>query len=199
MKTRFGNFLPDGLHASFDNTFFRISPREARTLDPQMRVLLRVGLQAMEASGLVVNDFAANAEDLGDGETRSEDIGCFVGVATNDYVHNLRSDIGVHYATGEYGVSVLSVFPDTFAGTLPAFLAGRLAYALHFSGPSIVVDSACSSSLVAIHQACRAVSAGDCKIALAGGVNVISSPDVSRSLENPATLALRYTPDVPGP
>ncbi|KAL5503739.1 PKS1 [Sanghuangporus vaninii] len=169
LKTRFGNFLPSGLHAKFDNAFFRISPREARVLDPQIRVLMRVGLQAMEAAGLVVQDFATNPKELGDGEIRSEDVGCFVGVATNDYVHNLRNDVGVHYATD--------------LGTLPAFLAGRLAYALHLSGPSIVLDTACSSSLVAIHQACRAILAGDCKAALAGGVNVISSPDMYLGLD----------------
>ena len=72
-------------------------------------------------------------------------------------------------------------YPANFilSGTLPAFLAGRLAYALRLSGPSMVLDTACSSSLVAIHQACRALLAGDCKAALAGGVNVIASPDVS--------------------
>ena len=67
-------------------------------------------------------------------------------------------------------------------GTLPAFLAGRLAYALHLSGPSVVTNTACSSSLVAIHQACRALLMGDCKAALAGGVNVITSPEVSLML-----------------
>nr|UPO09356.1 PKS7818 [Inonotus obliquus] len=167
LKTRYGNFLPDGLHASFDNTFFRISPREARAMDPQMRVLMRTGLQAMEAAGLVVQEFAADGQNLGEGILRSEDVGCFVGVATNDYAHNLRNDVGVHYATG----------------TLPAFLAGRLAYALHLSGPSIVLDTACSSSLVAIHQACRALLAGDCKAALAGGVNIVTSPDMYLGLD----------------
>ncbi|EJD06333.1 polyketide synthase [Fomitiporia mediterranea MF3/22] len=167
LKTRFGNFLPDGLHSSFDNAFFRISPREAQALDPQMRVLMRVGLQAVESAGLVIEDSATKTEERGQSAIYSDDVGCFVGAATNDYVHNLRNDIGVHYATG----------------TLPAFLAGRLAYALHISGPSIVVDTACSSSLVAIHQACRALLTGDCKAALAGGVNVISSPDMFLGLD----------------
>ncbi|KAH8109903.1 polyketide synthase [Phellopilus nigrolimitatus] len=172
MKTRFGCFLPDSLHASFDNTFFRISPREARAIDPQMRVLMRVGMQAVEAAGLVVDEF--HGGDAGDVEeqhkedvVRSEDVGCFVGVATNDYPLNLKSEIGVHYATG----------------TLPAFLAGRVAYALHLSGPSMVLNTACSSSLVAIHQACRALLAGDCKAALAGGVNVVTSPDMYLGLD----------------
>lgn len=64
-------------------------------------------------------------------------------------------------------------------GTLRAFLSGRISYAMGFGGPSEVVDTACSSSLVAMHQACRALLNRDCNAALAGGVNVITSPDVS--------------------
>jgi acyl transferase domain-containing protein len=67
---------------------------------------------------------------------------------------------------------------DRFIGTLAAFLSGRLSYCLGLSGPSMVVDTACSSSMVAIHQAVRALMNKDCHAALAGGVNVISSPDV---------------------
>lgn len=63
-------------------------------------------------------------------------------------------------------------------GTLQAFLSGKISFAMGFSGPSIVVDTACSSSMVAIHQACRALATGDCNAALAGGVNVITSPEV---------------------
>lgn len=66
-------------------------------------------------------------------------------------------------------------------GTLRAFLSGRLSYVNKWSGPSVVVDTACSSSIVAIHQACRALTAGDCDAAIAGGVNVICGPDVSIS------------------
>ena len=67
----------------------------------------------------------------------------------------------------------------TFEGTLRAFLSGKLSYAFKFSGPSIVVDTACSSSTVAIYQACTALKNGDCSSALAGGVNSITSADVS--------------------
>lgn len=104
LKTRYGNFLPDSLHSSFDNAFFHISPREARSIDPQMRVLMRVGLQAMEAAGLVVDEFKGEDEETAnesEGVLRSEDVGCYVGVATNDYVFNLRNEVGVHYATGK--------------------------------------------------------------------------------------------------
>jgi acyl transferase domain-containing protein len=64
------------------------------------------------------------------------------------------------------------------AGTLAAFLSGRISYAMQLGGPSITVDTACSSSLVAIYQACRALGDRDCSAAIAGGVNIISSPDV---------------------
>ncbi|SJL07151.1 uncharacterized protein ARMOST_10494 [Armillaria ostoyae] len=68
-------------------------------------------------------------------------------------------------------------------GTLRAFLSGRISYALQFSGPSIVVDTACSSSLIAVYQACRALMNRDCNAAVAGGVNVISSPDMFLGLD----------------
>lgn len=66
-----------------------------------------------------------------------------------------------------------------FIGTLRAFQSGRISYYFGWSGPSITLDTACSSSMVALHQAVRALTAGDCKAALVGGVNVITSPDVS--------------------
>ncbi|KAI0763986.1 hypothetical protein BD413DRAFT_680576 [Trametes elegans] len=116
----------------FDHAFFQTSPREAR--------------------------YCPNATPSSDPGS----FGAFVGVATHDYVHNLKREIDVYYSTG----------------TLQAFLSGRLSYAFGFCGPSIVIDTACSSSIVAIHQACRSLANGDCNAALAGGVNVITSPDM---------------------
>lgn len=68
---------------------------------------------------------------------------------------------------------------DSSQGTLRAFQSGRISYVFKWSGPSITLDTACSSSMVAMHQAARALKAGDCRSALVGGVNVITSPDVS--------------------
>lgn len=150
--TKFGNFLENP--AAFDNTFFNISPREAKSLDPQQRVLLQTAYTAIENAGYVADTTDTFAR---------ESFGCYVGVATGDYSENLRDDIDVYYSTGN----------------LRAFLSGRISYALKLGGPSLVVDTACSSSLVAIYQACRALEAGDCNAAVAGGVNVITSPDVS--------------------
>ncbi|KAI0634898.1 ketoacyl-synt-domain-containing protein [Trametes polyzona] len=151
MNVSHGNFLED--LGAFDNAFFQISPREAPSMDPQQRVLLRTAYHALEDAGYC--PAATPAFD-------PHGIATFIGVATNDYVQNLRDSIDVYYSTG----------------TLQAFLSGRISYAFGFGGPSMVIDTACSSSMVAIHQACRALTAGDCNSALAGGVNVITSPDM---------------------
>ncbi|KAI0051416.1 polyketide synthase [Auriscalpium vulgare] len=156
MKAHTGNFIDDA--DGFDNKFFKISPREARSMDPQSRVLLHTAYEAMEDAGYVP----------GSSPTFSpESVGCYIGVATLDYVQNLRNDIDVYYSTG----------------TLRAFLSGRISYAMQLGGPSVVIDTACSSSLVAIYQACRALMNGDCTSAMAGGVNVVSSPDMFLGLD----------------
>ncbi|KDQ09291.1 hypothetical protein BOTBODRAFT_148243 [Botryobasidium botryosum FD-172 SS1] len=156
MDTKFGNFIdaPD----AFDHAFFSISPREARSMDPQQRVLLRVAYEAMENAGYVPHATPTFNPDT---------FGTYVGVATGDYVENLRDDVDVYYSTG----------------TLRAFLSGRISYALGLSGPSIVMDTACSSSMVAIYQACRALANRDCNAALAGGANVVTSPDMYLGLD----------------
>ncbi|TDL15699.1 ketoacyl-synt-domain-containing protein [Rickenella mellea] len=143
LKTLYGNFISDVDAAGFDAAFFKISPRGAKSMDPQQRVLLQVSYHALENYWVLCR------------------------MATNDYVQNLRQDVDVHYSTG----------------TLPAFLSGRISYALGLSGPSLVVNTTCSSSLVAIYQACRAIAADDCTAALAGGVNIITSPDMYLGLD----------------
>ncbi|KAH9855579.1 hypothetical protein C2E23DRAFT_724085 [Lenzites betulinus] len=151
MNVTKGNFIrnPD----IFDHSFFQISPREARSMDPQQRILLQLAHDALENAG-----YCPKATPSFDPDS----FGAYIGVATNDYVQNLRDHVDVYYSTG----------------TLQAFLSGRLSYAYGLGGPSMVLDTACSSSLVSIHQACRALTAGDCNAALAGGVNIISSPDM---------------------
>nr|QTV20414.1 polyketide synthase [Russula virescens] len=156
MNVHTGNFLDDV--DKFDHKFFNISPREARSMDPQMRILLHMAYEALEDSGYVPNASQSFNPDT---------FGCYVGVATGDYALNLRNNIDVYYSTGN----------------LRAFLSGRISYAMGFGGPSMVVDTACSSSLVAIYQACRALLSGDCNAALAGGVNVITSPDMFIGLD----------------
>ncbi|KIY69501.1 ketoacyl-synt-domain-containing protein [Cylindrobasidium torrendii FP15055 ss-10] len=156
MRARTGNFIENA--AYFDNKFFKISPREARSMDPQQRILLHTAYEALEDAGYVPNSTPSFNQDT---------FGCYIGEATNDYVQNLRNDIDVYYSTG----------------TLKAFLSGRLSYAMQLGGPSVVVDTACSSSGVAVYQACRALADGDCNAALVGGVNIITSPDMFLGLD----------------
>ncbi|EMD42363.1 hypothetical protein CERSUDRAFT_128472 [Gelatoporia subvermispora B] len=162
LAARHGNFLAFEDAAGFDAGFFRVAPRAARAMDPQQRVLLHLAKHALDGAG-----FAPRAAGLGDAEL--DGVGVFVGAATGDYVENLNS-------AGEQ-----DAFYST--GTLRAFLAGRVAHAFGFGGPAEVVDTACSSSLVAIHNACRALASGECDMALAGGVNIIASPEMHVGLE----------------
>ncbi|KAJ9667475.1 hypothetical protein H2201_002344 [Coniosporium apollinis] len=154
-KTPFwGSFVRDA--DAFDHEFFKKSPREAASMDPKQRMLLEAAYQAMESSG----QWAL-------GDAYGEHVGCFVGVATDDYYDNVNSHA-----------------PNAFSatGTLRAFLSGKISHFFGWTGPSITYDTACSSSMVAIHAACKAIQLGECSRAIAGGVNSISSPNMYQNL-----------------
>jgi acyl transferase domain-containing protein/acyl carrier protein/nucleoside-diphosphate-sugar epimerase/SAM-dependent methyltransferase len=153
-KSRFwGNFLSDP--DAFDRQFFKISSREATSMDPQQRLLLQVAYEAMQSSQYF------------DGNENPRDFGCYVGVGSVDYQDNIYS----HQPTAYSAV-----------GSLRAFLSGRISHYFGWTGPSITYDTACSSSLVALHSACKALLSGECNGALAGGVNVITSPALYQDL-----------------
>lgn len=150
MYTKHGGFV-DGLDG-FDAPFFRISPREAATLDPQHRLLLECAWQALEDAGEAPDRLVGS------------DTGVFVGITTSDYARLLRigrEDSDVYSATG----------------TALNGAAGRISFFLGLQGPCMSIDTACSSSLVAAHSACQALRAGECDRALVGGVNTILSPE----------------------
>ncbi|KFA71272.1 hypothetical protein S40288_08480 [Stachybotrys chartarum IBT 40288] len=154
-QTFYGNFLdrPD----TFDHRFFGISGREAKSMDPQQRLALQVAYEALESSGYFRHPTAS----------RNVDVGCYLGVGAVDYEDNVAS-------------SNATAFSAT--GTLRAFISGRISHFFGWSGPSITLDTACSSSAVAIRTACKALLGGECSMALAGGVNVMTSPTLHQNL-----------------
>jgi acyl transferase domain-containing protein/NADPH:quinone reductase-like Zn-dependent oxidoreductase len=164
IATRRGGFLTavDG----FDASFFGITRREAQGMDPQQRLLLEVVWEALEHAG--------QAPD----RLERSPTGVYIGCAGSDYAYMQletqdRELLDPHFASG-IGHSVVS---------------GRISYLLGLHGPSLTIDTACSSSLVAVHQAAQALRSGDCRMAIAGGVNLILSPDIYIALSRSRMLS----------
>jgi acyl transferase domain-containing protein/NADPH:quinone reductase-like Zn-dependent oxidoreductase/acyl carrier protein len=153
-SSRWGGFL-DRID-EFDAQFFGIAPREAVMLDPQHRLALEVAVEALEHAGQRIDRLAGSRT------------GIFLGMTTQEYYQHLLRMLPP---------AALSAYVVT--GNVMNAAAGRIAYVLGANGPSIVVDTACSSSLTAIHLACQSLRAGDCGMALAGGVNLALAPQTS--------------------
>lgn len=137
-----GNFWGNFLHNPdvFDHRFFNISGREAKSMDPQQRLVLQVAYEALEVAGY----HALPASK------RETDVGCYLGVGAVEYEDNIAGEDANAFSA---------------LGTLRAFISGRVSHFFGWTGPSVTVDTACSSSAVAIHTACK-VCASECSAAV---------------------------------
>ncbi|KAI5241808.1 polyketide synthase [Aureobasidium subglaciale] len=142
----FGNLIDD--YDAFDHKFFKKSPREASSTDPQQRQLLQSAYQAIQQSGY----FRKQDPD--------RHVGCYIGVCSVDYENNIACHQPNAYSS---------------IGNLRGFIAGKVSHYFGWTGPGLTIDTACSSSAVAIHQACQAILTGECNTALAGGTHVMTS------------------------
>lgn len=144
----------------FDADFFSICAAEAVSLDPQHRLLLETAWQALEDAG------------YSDQQLMGSSCGVYLGLCNRDY---------------EKLVDPGSAWSGT--GNAFSLAAGRISYHLGLKGPSLTLDTASSSSLVAIHQACQSLRAGDCCVALAGGANLMLTPEVSLYMKHLGALS----------
>ncbi len=145
----------------FDSRFFRISPIEARTMDPQQRMLLETTWQALEDAGI-------DPDGL-----RGSRTGVYAGIGGGEYRDLFQAAGGEH----------------NYLGTTGSVTVGRVAFALGLEGPAMPVDMACASSLASLHQAVAALQRGEVDLALAGGVNAVLSPGVSRYMMDVGMLS----------
>ncbi len=158
---RRASFLEDV--AGFDAEFFGVGPREALAMDPQQRLLLETAWEALEEAGI-------DPESL-----RGTATGVFAGAGLAGYNSSAThsEELTGHYLTGD----------------APSVLSGRVAYSLGLEGPAVTVDTACSSSLVAMHLAAAAVRTGECDLAFAGGVTILSDPALFVELSRQRVLS----------
>ncbi|MFL0801984.1 MAG: SDR family NAD(P)-dependent oxidoreductase [Agarilytica sp.] len=145
--SKLGGFVDDV--DKFDAAFFNISPREAELIDPQERLFLEVTWSALEDAGYTPDSLR---------EMSDSEVGVFVGALWQPY-----QSIGTE--------ETMRGNPVAPSGLLYS-IANRISYYLNLSGPSLAIDTACSASLTAVHMACQSIRTGDCKVAIAGGVNL---------------------------
>ena len=159
---RYGGFI-DAVD-QFDPQFFGMTPREAIALDPQQRLLVEVSWEALENAGIATQKLTGTQT------------GVFVGIGLDDYAkRQIKQQIPIDAYTG--------------SGNAFCFASGRLSYFLGLQGPSLAIDTACSTSLVTVHLACQSLRNRESNLALAGGVSLMLSPEVTLYLSKTRALS----------
>ncbi|KAL4890134.1 ketoacyl-synt-domain-containing protein [Aspergillus ambiguus] len=153
---RSGHFLAESL-AAFDAPFFSITPNEARAMDPQQRLCLELAYESLENAGIPLDKVSGT------------NTSCYVGSFCQDYQNLMSRD-----------PENLPFYNITGTGT--ACLSNRVSWFYNLVGPSMTIDTACSSSLVALHLACQSLRTGESTMALAGGVNILCSPEMNTKM-----------------
>ncbi|ACU62728.1 SDR family NAD(P)-dependent oxidoreductase [Chitinophaga pinensis] len=162
---QFGGYLENV--AGFDHTFFHISPLEAESMDPQQRKALELSWHVLEHGGYDPYTLSGAA------------MGVYLGVHNNDYAELA--------ATQTDAMTTYGAFLDS--GLHPTMIANRVSRWFDFHGPSEVINTACSSSLVAVHHAVNAIRSGNCSMAIAGGINIMLTPRISRASHQAGMLS----------
>ena len=164
MYSRYGGFI-EGVD-QFDPQFFGISPREALSLDPQQRLLLEVSYRALERAGQPLDSLQGSKT------------GVFMGICFDDYSR---------FTLNSGDPTLIDAYSSL--GNTRSIAVGRIAYVLGLTGPVIQLDTTCSSSLLAVHLAAQSLRTGESNLALAGGVNLMLSPEVSIGFSKLKALA----------
>lgn len=153
-----GHFLAQDV-AAFDASFFSIPPSEAKSIDPQQRILMECVYEAMENGGMSMEGFAGS------------DTSCYVGNFSRDYYEIIDRD-----------PETAPIYSVTGNGS--AILSNRISYFYDLKGPSLTLDTACSSSLVALHLAVQNLRTGESQRAIVGATNLMFNPDIMATMSN---------------
>ena len=153
---RGGHFI-DQDPASFDASFFGITPAEANAMDPQHRLQLETAYEALENAGITLS------------RVRGSKTSVFIGIFSRDYDRMMNADV---HDIAKYHMT----------GTGDAILSNRISYLMDLQGASMTLDTGCSGGLVALHQACQNLRANESNMALVGGSNLILSPNAMVSM-----------------
>lgn len=163
VKSKKGGFIKD--MKGFDAEFFDIYPKVAHNIDPRQRHLLEVTYEAFEDAGLTLPQLS--------GSKTAVIMGVFLGDETKKNT----------------GADLAGITPHSAMGSADTTVPARISYQFNLTGPSLAVDTACSSSLVATHIACNSIWSGDAEMAIAGGVNIMTSHEHNIALSKGGFLS----------